>query len=204
MQRMFVSTRETIACYGDSLTFGDNAAPRGAKAWPYLLGDSFSPHVAIANLGIGGDTSTQIAARFAAYPGLFGKPTIIWAGRNNYATPATVKADISSMVSALKTDRYIVASVINAHRTNELKGQANYNTIVALNADLQAAYGSHYFDIRSGLVMAYNPSLPQDVQDFADDVPPTSLVDDGLHFNNAGSVVVKDLFGAKIVSLGWF
>jgi len=202
--RRFAATRDTIACYGDSLTYGDNAVPRGAKAWPFLLGDSFSPHAAIANMGVGGYTSTQIAARVSAYPGLHAMPTIIWAGRNNYASPTTVKSDIAAMVAQLNTDKFMVMSVINAHRTNELLGQANYNIIMALNADLAELYGANYYDIRSDLVAAYDPNIAQDVQDFADDVPPTSLVDDGLHFNNAGSVVVKNLIRAEIVARQWF
>ena len=204
LERRRFPAAETIVAYGDSLTYGDNATIVGTKAWPYLLGNSYAPHKAIANLGVSGYSSTQIKDRCLAFPAFFGRASIFWAGRNNYASPETVKSDIAAMVATRTTDRYLVLSVLNGHRVDELAGEPNYQIIMGLNADLEASYGAHYYDIRAALVASYDPLSPTDVQDFADDVPPTSLIDDGLHPNDAGEVVLKDLIRTRIEAMAWF
>lgn len=116
-------------------------------------------------------------------------PTIIWAGRNNYSSPTTVKADIATMVAALTTDRYIILSVLNG--STEPSGNANYTTITTLNNDLAALYGSHYIDVRAylianGLTDAGISPTAQDTIDIGNDVIPTSLRTDTQHLTTAG------------------
>jgi hypothetical protein len=137
-----------------------------------------------------------------ADPSRFGEPVIIWAGRNNFTDPTTVKADIASMVAALTTSHYLVLSILNSDTPSEWIGGADYATIVALNADLAATYGAHYLDVRAYLVSQYNPSIPQDVIDHAHDVPPSSLRSDFLHLNDAGNQVVASFLFAHRAELG--
>lgn len=113
-------------------------------------------------------------------------PTIIWAGRNNYSSPATVKSDIASMVASLGHSRYLIVGITNADQAVEWSGGSDYAQIVQLNADLATLYGSRFIDIRSYLVSLYNPASAQDVIDHGHDVPPSSLRSDGSHPNNAG------------------
>jgi lysophospholipase L1-like esterase len=101
---------------------------------------------------------------------------VIWAGRNNFWLPTTVLEDVATMVAALPAPKkYVVLSVLNSALTNEGYGQASYTTITALNASLAAAYPANYIDIRTLLAAQYNPSLPQDVFDHGNDIPPASL-----------------------------
>ena len=138
------------------------------------------------NGGIGGQTSTQIAARETVDTAHQSWPTIIWAGRNNYTDPTTVEADIASMVAHLGHSNYLVLSVLNGNFAGESIGGANYNLIIGINNSLAATYGSHYLDVRSYLVSLYDPSQPQDVIDHSNDVVPTSLRFDNIHLNDAG------------------
>lgn len=120
------------------------------------------------------------------------RPAIIWAGRNNFTSPVTVKADIAAMVAALGHQRYLVLSVLNGDFANEYSGQADYATLTTLNADLAAIYGTHFIDVRAYLVSLYDPNNTQDVIDHGHDIPPSSLRFDSIHLNNAGYQAVAD------------
>jgi len=139
----------------------------------------------------GGQTSTQIAARFFAEPDLFGDFALIWAGRNNYGERITVESDIASMVSSLTTPNYLILGVINGNYPSEYKGHNwGYLTMTGLNSDLAATYGSRFIDMRTILVNSYNPSSSQDLIDFSHDVVPSSLRTDRVHLNAAGYAIV--------------
>lgn len=184
-----------MACWGDSLTAASGGFP-----------DQLHTNLAastVYNGGVGGETSTQIKARFLTDSAKWGDLTVIWAGRNNYHDPATVKADIAAMVSRLTTDKYIILSVLNGNFGNEYVGQADYNTIIKLNQDLATLYPGHYVDVRAALIAAYNPAILQDVTDHGNDVPPSSLRSDNLHLNGAGYGQVMWSVYNFIISKGW-
>ena len=170
-----------LACWGDSLTSGTGGTPFTAPLQDLLL-------LPVSNGGVAGETSTKIRTRMVAATDKRGNFTVIWAGRNNYADPTTVKADIAAMVAALTTTRYIVLGVTNA--SGEPSGNAGYVTIVALNADLAGIYGQKFIDIRSHLVSLWDPNVAQDVTDAGNDVPPSSLRSDSVHLNTAGYIAV--------------
>lgn len=177
---------ETVVAWGDSLTAGT-----GGTAWTTQFATLSG--VTTLNRGVGGNTSTQIETRFLAEPTHFGDFAVIWAGRNNYTDPTTVKSDIATMVSSLTTTRYLILGVINGNYGGyESVGGAGYNTILQLNADLAATYGSHFIAIRDILVNSYNPLSTQDVSDFARDIVPTSLRSDNVHLNTAGYGIVAN------------
>lgn len=108
---------------------------------------------------------------------------IFWEGRNNLfptaagpSGPGQVQSDIAAQVAALPPGlNYLVLPVLNQNYVGERKGTTNYNAIISLNNALAATYGTHFLDVRSLVVNAYNPASPVDVTDHSYDMPPTSL-----------------------------
>lgn len=149
-------------------------------------------------MGVGGETSTQIRTRMVADLSKSGTYTIIWAGRNNFTSPTTVKADIAAMVASLTTTKYVVLSVLNGDFASEYSGAADYTTLTTLNNDLATIYAGHYVDVRAGLVAGFNAGIPQDVIDHGRDIPPSSLRSDTLHLNTAGYTLVANLVNTYI------
>jgi lysophospholipase L1-like esterase len=174
-----------IAAWGDSLTYGDEDGT--GVTYPGVLSLDLNGRP-VFNAGVSGQTSTQIAARETASTGTLNWTTIIWAGRNDFATLTPCTTDISNMVAALGTNtNYVVLSVLNAQ--GEGIGTTAYTEIANLNASLSNSWypSGHYLDVRHALVTNYNPNLPQDVIDFNDDIPPNSLAYAGqVHLNAAG------------------
>jgi len=174
-----------VNAWGDSLTFGSGASLNAS--YPTIL--SLISGLNVTNFGVPGETSTQIKNRFLARRDLFKDPTIIWAGRNNYASTATVLADIDTMVYALTSsgnNNYLVLGIIRA--------TSNGSTdLDALNGALKTAYGSRFIDVQDYLVEKYNPSIPQDVIDYVNKNIPFSLRSDWLHLNDDGYAYVATL-----------
>lgn len=160
-----------ISAWGDSLTAGAGGTPYPV----YLRAILGRP---IFNGGVGGETSTQIRTRMLPVVSRHEDFTIIWVGRNNFNDGVTVQSDVSSMVSALGHERYLVLSVLNA--SAEGSGSPNWARILALNSNLENIYGAtHYRDIRTWLVnsalavVGVTPTS-QDLTDVANDVIPAS------------------------------
>lgn len=193
-----------LANWGDSLTAGTGASTASTR-YVYVTANSGPRGRWFYNGGVGGDTSTQIKTRFlAGDPGLAPATTIIWAGRNNYTAPTTVKADIAAMIATLTHTRYLVLSVINGDYANEYIGQADYTTLTTLNADLAALYGTRFVDVRTPLVAAGAPggSSPS-ATDYAHDVPPTGIRFDNIHLLDAGYAIVAATVYAVLLANGW-
>lgn len=170
----------TILGWGDSLTEANSG--NGS----YLYHINALTGFTTVNKGAAGETSTSIKNRFITDAADYDKTVIIWAGRNNYASPATVKADIATMVAALTHTRYLVLGIVNGDFPSEYINQPNWVIINQLNADLKAIYGKRFLDIRTFLVSQHDQTA-QDLIDFANDVPPTSLRSDPLHQNVLGA-----------------
>jgi lysophospholipase L1-like esterase len=178
------STFFNVAFWGDSMTAGSGGTPA-----PTLF--NTSTNLTTYNGGVGGETSTQIRTRMVADTARLGNTVVIWAGRNNFLSPDTVKADIAAMVAALTSPkRFLVLGITNGESGAEYQGGANYNAIVTLNADLAALYPDNFLDIRAVLVAQYNPGIAQDVLDFGRDIVPSSLRSDQWHLNTAGNAIV--------------
>ncbi|HEY9249806.1 MAG TPA: GDSL-type esterase/lipase family protein [Rariglobus sp.] len=177
-----------IVAWGDSMTYGTGAdhPDKGEKTWPKWFTE-FSG-IKVIKKGVGGESSRQIRDRMLAEPALHKEFTVIWAGRNDYPGPQWVKKNIAEMVAALNHDNYLVVGITN--NTLEAKGGDKLKIIDTLNADLKAAYGSRFVDVRPLLVAAYDKTLPQDVADHESDVVPASLRSDKLHLNTAGYRIV--------------
>lgn len=184
-----------IAAWGDSLT------PPFAANLQLLY-----PTRTVFNGGVAGQNSTEISRRQRAdTSGRDSWINIFWYGQNNPAAPAQVKADIAASVAALApgNDHFIVLSVVNKARPEEMRGGAVYNLIVQLNNELAAIYPANYIDIRSHLVSRFDPAQAQDVADAANDVVPSSLRFDEIHLNNDGSLIVARRVKEFIDARGW-
>lgn len=191
-----------LVMWGDSLTAGTGATGLETR-WTTLLARSYHPDRHFVNFGIGGETSTQIATRMLADTAYKAATTIIWAGRNNYTDPTTVKADIAAMVASLTTTRFLVLSVLNGNYASEYSGQSGYNTIVQLNTDLAAVYGTSFLDIRTPLVASYDAGTPQDVTDFGRDIPPSTKRFDEIHQDDDGHAFTFGLVKPVLLARGW-
>ena len=162
----------TIWAWGDSQTLGGKDGSN--INYPETLANDLG--VPVINEGEGGDTSTQIAQRMLATPASFGPGNcnVFWAGSNNQTQVSQILADDASMVNALATPAcYLVMGDVNF--VSSPIGTATYNDIVATSEDLAAEYPNNYLNIRELVVQDYNPSLPLDVADHANDVMPSSL-----------------------------
>jgi hypothetical protein len=171
--------------WGDSLTVN-------------MVRDALTPRVTnrqLFNGGVGGEISTAIKTRFLASGRR--QITFIWAGNNNPEDTATVTADVAAMVAELSHTDYLVLGVINGDYANRKVGGADYENILATNATLEATYGDKYYDIRTYLMSHYDPNSPQDVQDIADGIIPSSLRVDTIHLTPAGDVLVAE----KVIDL---
>jgi lysophospholipase L1-like esterase len=127
--------------------------------------------------------------------------SIFWIGGNNFYDPAAVKSDIAKAVAFLTTDKFVVLSFLNAG--SEPFGTYSYGQVTQLNAELAGIYPDNFIDIRRILIDSYDPALAQDVQDHANDVPPSSLRNDDQHPNDAGYAIVAEQVAAFIQGRGW-
>ncbi len=153
--------------------------------------------------GVGGETSTQIAARMLLASDKYNYFTIIHAGRNNVTDPVKIKSDIASMVAALNHSNFLVVSIFTGEFAEEHKGASLYNTITTTNAELSALYPNNYIDLRGYIVGCFNPSIEQDVIDNRNDVTPSSLRSDPIHLNLAGNRLAANFIEQLIIRKGW-
>jgi lysophospholipase L1-like esterase len=130
-----------------------------------------------------------------------GQISVFWLGRNNYSQQAQVLADTAAAVAYLSNRKFLVLSVLN--QEGEGEGTAAYTAIAQLNAQLAAAYGANYVDVRAALVAAYDPTVAQDVADHAADIPPSSLRADNLDLNAKGYGVVAATVAQVIQANNW-
>ena len=120
---------------------------------------------------------------------------VIWSGENDYQTSVTqVESDIAAMVSHIGSNpNYLILSVLNGSACPS--GAGCYTSLLTLNNYLATTYPGHYFDIREYLIQhglsdaGITPSV-QDLTDIGNDVVPTDLRSDSIHFDGAGYQVV--------------
>lgn len=179
---------QPLQCWGDSLTAGTGST--FGHDYPTLLRSLF--HRPALNQGVGGETSSAILARMLARPReAHAETAVIWAGRNNFAEPQVVEADIQTMVSSLAPgSRYLVLEIITGGADAERPGRPDFGAIEALNAELERRYGSRFVRLMPGLLDHADRRLAGDRQDRAQGVVPRSLRTDAIHLNDTGQAVV--------------
>ncbi len=190
---------QNISCWGDSLTAG--AGGNGNSYSSYLQKSPLLAGRKVSAFGVGGEKSDQIKARFMAAEDKFNDLAIIWAGRNNYPDIYAVEADIADMVGKLKTNRFLVLSIINMN--TEPAGSSRHNAILLLNKHLASQYPDNFLDIRSALIEACDKKSPDDIADYKKNIPPKSFRSDGIHLNANGYKLVAEKIISTIQSKGW-
>ena len=181
-----------IAAWGDSMT----------ALYVPSLQQAF-PDRQVHNGGVVGETSMQIAARQTADAEHKSWISIFWYGHNNWSKD-DVKADIQASVAALAPGNgaFIVMSMVNWANSGE-RGTQEYDNMMRVNRELAALYPDNYLDIHRHLVGLYDPASGQDVQDFQNDLPPSSLRFDAIHLNAAGCDAVAAKLQEVISVKGW-
>ena len=186
------------------IAWGDSLTPAFALNLQVI-----EPNRTVIEQGFNGQTSSVIETAQLADMDHRDWINIFWYGHNDFreapdSAPATVAGKLAASIAHLVpgNTHFIVLSVVN-DADFAPRGTATYAAIIALNAQLAALYPENYVDVRSWLVAHYDPTLPQDVTDFANDVPPTSLRYDSIHLRNEGSVLVAQRVAAFIDAKGW-
>jgi hypothetical protein len=109
---------------------------------------------------------------------------VLWEGRNDLynlglsaqAVTDQILGDIAAQVATIPAGQdYLVFSILNADSPEEYKGGSRYQVIAGINNQLANIYGSHYLDVRSLLINAYDPTSVLDTSNYQHDVPPQSL-----------------------------
>lgn len=182
----YIRNTYDVACWGDSLTAGPTL---GSNIWPFTRPLSFlnNGRPWVYNGGVSSETSTQIKTRMLALAGtaLFADAvTVIWAGRNNYASPDTVKADVEAMVAAVASGKFVVISILN-NVTTEPVGSGAYDTIQGINSYFASLWPNNFIDITTAT--------------FAD----AGTRNDGLHLTYSSQQSFAKLLDAFIKSKGW-
>lgn len=169
--------------WGDSLTESTSGGILPHQTYPVQVAKLFSPQRTAYNGGVGGETSTQIAARQTIYP-CGNAINIFWAGRNDVATSGDVLTPVASMVATMSDERFVVLSILNKTDGTENTGSAARTYITTTNASLLAAYPDNYLDVTTAL-------------------DNNSYRGDGLHLNLAGIAIVADAVYDFITAKGW-
>lgn len=174
--------RQAICGWGDSLmSQGQDSSISLPQTVQVMM-----PGVTVINQGVGGQNSGQILGRVqdADNDQYLNWVTLIQAGSNDInqdIPPATVEANIASMVAELGHDRYLVLSPL----TNITWSQTRLDNAATLRANLAATYGSRYVDIYGAIGTNYK--------------------DDNIHLNSIGAQVSGDLVLAKLATFpDWF
>jgi lysophospholipase L1-like esterase len=164
----------------------------------------------VTNEGIAGETSSQVLARMLADTTHRHDVTVIWMGRNDLTDPARIESDVAAAVKSLGSDRYVILTILNGDfYGTEAKGAPGDQTILDINASFVLNHPGHVLDIRSHLVSLYDPTNPQDVQDHARDIPPSSLRAhwnggiDLLHLSPEANSKVAQRVAEFITQFGW-
>jgi hypothetical protein len=153
-------------------------------------------------------TSAQVAGRALNNANTRSWIAVVWCGHNNFQLGGigNVVSDIASVVNGLgpsNGNRFVICSMLNAATPEGIRGGSQYSVVLQINSQLQAAYPNNYLDLRSALVARYNPAIPQDVQDHNDDVVPSSLRYDEIHFRQEGSAFAASLIRDFVAAHGW-
>lgn len=135
----------------------------------------------------------------------------LWAGRNDVSgsgSVASVVNPVLGMASALSAhgNPFLVFSVTTS--TTETSGTAGHTLVTAINAQLAALFGNHYFDVlgylrTTAITDAGITPTSNDVAQMAAGTIPESLTVDGLHFTAVAYDLIARRVKAKLISMGW-
>jgi hypothetical protein len=130
---------------------------------------------------------------------------IFWMGRNNNTRPHETLAHLREAVEQIKAmnGRFLILSVTNGgNEYYTLGGAPYYYPTIQLNDWLRREFPNEFVDVRSALLRAASGTT-QDQTDRANDIPPSSLRSDAVHFNSAGQQIIANVVAAELAARGW-
>ncbi len=130
---------------------------------------------------------------------------IFWMGRNNGTRPHETLAHLRDAIEQIKAmnGRFLILSVTNGgNEYYTLTGAPYYYPVLHINTLLRQEFPDNFVDIRSALLRAASSST-QDQTDRANDIPPSSLRGDAVHFNAAGQQIIANVVAAELARRGW-
>ena len=189
----------SVTCLGDSLT--ENGAWRDEVATDTGL--------TLTNMGISGETTTQMRGRYLTAPLTTRQAALIyWGGRNNTADLATVMADDEAIMAAhaVHTPKRLILSATTTQ--SETAGTLGHARVERINAHRAARWPSEYVDVRrwlidEGLTEAGITPTAADTAAVAADTLPPSLMADNTHLNTIGSQALGRYLATVIAPKGW-
>lgn len=111
---------------------------------------------------------------------------ILWIGRNNASSIMQILSDMKAITDKLarQNRRFVVLPEFPI--ASEVIGTTGQAQVMYLNSELKRLYPGNYCEINGVDLLLnfknhYNPDYPQDVEDIANGITPTSLRQDTLH-----------------------
>jgi lysophospholipase L1-like esterase len=165
----------------------------------------------VRNASVGGEDSTAVATRVLSDVSSRNRIVIIWMGTANWYIPriwtwqdvAQVREDLAAVVNCVRQTqrRILILPVMNLPHMN--RQTEEYRIIAAINAQSAKSYPDNFVDARGHVINNYDRNNPADVAAFESDVPPPSLLRDGVHLNERGNLLVRQLLSSSIAARGW-
>ena len=132
---------------------------------------------------------------------------VIWSGTNDGSNMFNHEGGVEHVVKEIKllvdtAEKYIV---VGCHDCNS---SFSYDQLLAFNTKLKDTFGNHYVDIYDFIIkygLAYEglTATQQDKTDIANNIVPTSLRSDAIHFNSYGYDIVANLIYERLCALGY-
>lgn len=129
--------------------------------------------------------------------------TVLWTGNNDTEAADLTFKKIKASVDHLKSLSKRVVVMSNVTNSDNIKGTQVHSIKIELNKMLSREYPDNYLDIWALLKTQYDPNNPQDVQDIANDIHPSSLRVDGIHLNSKGNLYVAEQVHKFLSSKSW-
>ncbi|MCY2005967.1 hypothetical protein OW774_25990 [Klebsiella pneumoniae] len=111
---------------------------------------------------------------------------ILWIGRNNASSIMQILSDMKAITDRLTRQNRRFVVLPEFPMASEVIGTNGQAQIMYLNSELKRLYPGNYceidgIDLLQNFKNHYNPDFPQDVEDIANGITPTSLRQDTLH-----------------------
>ncbi|HIF5920149.1 TPA: hypothetical protein ACX3MJ_005680 [Raoultella ornithinolytica] len=111
---------------------------------------------------------------------------ILWIGRNNASSIMQILSDMKAITDQLARQNRRFVVLPEFPMASEVIGTNGQAQVMYLNSELRRLYPGNYCEINGVDLLQnfknhYNPDYPQDVEDIANGITPTSLRQDTLH-----------------------
>jgi hypothetical protein len=133
---------------------------------------------------------------------------LIFMGVNNNRSASSICQHMVTAVEHLKSmnSRFLILTLPCPSSVLDTSGNQvplSVAPFITFNYWLRQNYPDNFVDARNALHRAYDPKSNQDVLDRDDDIIPSSLRGDPIHFNATGHAVVAAAVHKKLLERGW-